>query len=336
MADNVAFTVTGATYTAATDKVTYSGDANVDVQLVRLVGVTGAEGSKTVTEVMGTAGSPGTAVLTIQGVASGTAVPVSIASVPSHAVTNAGTFVVQENGAALTALQLIDNLVLAEDAAHNTGDPGVQALAVRNDSDASLAGTTGDYTPLQVDSNGYLKVNIKAGSAANAAASATGSAVPSSADYSGVNVGGTLRGATALGVGSHYAQTVAIVDASGNQITSFGGSAGVVSATHVVAAASANATSIKASAGTLRGFSFFNNAAYPVYLKFHNTAGTPTAGSGVVRTFAIQAGMQRDVVLPGGGISFATGIGITLVQDLADSGTTAVAANDAVGEIFYE
>lgn len=37
--------------------------------------------------------------------------PVSLATVPSHAVTNAGTFVVQENGAALTALQLIDNAV---------------------------------------------------------------------------------------------------------------------------------------------------------------------------------------------------------------------------------
>lgn len=40
-----------------------------------------------------------------------TTLPVSLASVPSHAVTNVGTFVVQENGAALTALQLIDNAV---------------------------------------------------------------------------------------------------------------------------------------------------------------------------------------------------------------------------------
>jgi hypothetical protein len=97
--------------------------------------------------------------------------PVSLASVPSHAVTNAGTFVVQENGGALTALQLIDNIVLAEDAAHVTGDAGIQSLAVRNDSDTSLAGTTGDYTPLQVDSNGYLKVNIKAGAGSGGTAS---------------------------------------------------------------------------------------------------------------------------------------------------------------------
>jgi hypothetical protein len=89
----------------------------------------------------------------------------------SLTVDNGGTFVVQENGAALTSLQLLDNLVLAEDAAHVSGDPGVQSLAVRNDSDTSLAGTTGDYTPLQVDANGYLKVNIKAGAGSGGTAS---------------------------------------------------------------------------------------------------------------------------------------------------------------------
>lgn len=90
--------------------------------------------------------------------------PVSLASVPSHAVTNAGTFAVQVDGSALTALQLIDNIVLAEDAAHVSGDPGVQALAVRKDTGAAIAGTDGDYSPLQVDSSGNLRVNIAAGS----------------------------------------------------------------------------------------------------------------------------------------------------------------------------
>ena len=44
-------------------------------------------------------------------------VPVSLASVPSHAVTNAGTFATQVDGAALTALQLIDDPVVATGAA---------------------------------------------------------------------------------------------------------------------------------------------------------------------------------------------------------------------------
>lgn len=84
--------------------------------------------------------------------------PVSLASVPSHAVTNAGTFAVQVDGAALTALQLIDNLVLAEDAAHQTGDPGVQMLAVRQDAQADFA-ADGDYVPLSIDANGALRVS---------------------------------------------------------------------------------------------------------------------------------------------------------------------------------
>lgn len=78
---------------------------------------------------LGTAGTASTDVITVQGIASMTALkvdgsavtqpvsgtfwqatqPVSLASVPSHAVTNAGAFVVQENGAALTSLQLIDD-----------------------------------------------------------------------------------------------------------------------------------------------------------------------------------------------------------------------------------
>jgi len=41
---------------------------------------------------------------------------VALASVPSHAVTNAGTFAVQESGAALTALQLIDDMIHSGDA----------------------------------------------------------------------------------------------------------------------------------------------------------------------------------------------------------------------------
>lgn len=52
------------------------------------------------------------------------------------------------------------NLGKAEDAGHSSGDVGVMPLAVRSDSDGTLVGTDGDYAPLQVDANGYLKVEI--------------------------------------------------------------------------------------------------------------------------------------------------------------------------------
>lgn len=100
--------------------------------------------------------------------------PVSLATVPSHAVTNAGTFATQVDGAALTALQLIDNLVLAEDAAHGSGDPGLMPLAVRRDADTSLVGTDGDYAPLQVNASGSLKVAITAGAGSGGTSIADG------------------------------------------------------------------------------------------------------------------------------------------------------------------
>ena len=48
--------------------------------------------------------------------------------------------------------------VIAEDAAHTTGDTGIQLLAVRNDSGTSLVDTDGDYAPLSVDANGNLQI----------------------------------------------------------------------------------------------------------------------------------------------------------------------------------
>lgn len=63
------------------------------------------------------------------------------------------------NSAAIkTAVELIDDVVKTEDAAHSGGDKGVMALAVRQDSAAALAGADGDYSPLQVDANGALRV----------------------------------------------------------------------------------------------------------------------------------------------------------------------------------
>ena len=52
------------------------------------------------------------------------------------------------------------NLGKAEDAVHTSGDVGVMGLAVRRDADTTLAGTDGDYAPLQVNATGALKVEI--------------------------------------------------------------------------------------------------------------------------------------------------------------------------------
>lgn len=100
--------------------------------------------------------------------------PVSLASVPSHAVTNAGTFATQPTSVVPGTGPT--NLGKAEDAAHASGDTGVMALAVRNDGAAtSLSGTNGDYTPIATDAAGVQYVVQKSPTAtlANVASSAT-------------------------------------------------------------------------------------------------------------------------------------------------------------------
>jgi hypothetical protein len=62
----------------------------------------------------------------------------------------------------------------AEDAAHSSGDTGVMMLAVRRDADTTLSDTTGDYTPLQVNATGSLKVAITAGAGSGGTSIADG------------------------------------------------------------------------------------------------------------------------------------------------------------------
>ena len=78
-------------------------------------------------------------------IATDDSVPVTIATVPSHAVTNAGTFVVQEDGASLTALQLIDNAIVAHDAAVS-GSTGVSILGLEARSTEPTAVANADAT----------------------------------------------------------------------------------------------------------------------------------------------------------------------------------------------
>jgi hypothetical protein len=97
----------------------------------------------------------GTGTLTVTG--AGGTFPVTDSG-GSLTVDNGGTFACQIDGSALTALQLIDDVVFAEDAGHTTADKGVFALAVRRDAAAVGSGTDGDYSSLNVDANGRLYV----------------------------------------------------------------------------------------------------------------------------------------------------------------------------------
>jgi len=62
-----------------------------------------------------------------------------------------------------TSVQAIDDIALAEDAAHSSGQKGVMLLGVRQSSQADFA-ADGDYTPLSIDDDGKLRVAASAAS----------------------------------------------------------------------------------------------------------------------------------------------------------------------------
>lgn len=80
-------------------------------------------------------------------------------TIGSHAVTNAGTFATQEDGALLTAAQIIDNTIFADDAAFTLASSSVNmAGAIRDDALSTLTAIEGDAVPLRVNSTGALHV----------------------------------------------------------------------------------------------------------------------------------------------------------------------------------
>ena len=109
---------------------------------------------------------------------------------------------------------------------------------------------------------------------------------------------------------------------------------GAASGAHIVAAGTVNATVVKATAGRVLGWSLANTNAAWRYVKLHNQATAPTAGTGVVRTIAIPPNGVSNFMLEGG-IAFTTGIALTTVTGAADADNTAVGANDIIGDLFF-
>lgn len=100
-------------------------------------------------------------------------------------------------------------------------------------------------------------------------------------------------------------------------------------ASNVNSAASTNATVVKASAGTLYGVVVSNTAASPRYVKLYNKATAPTVGTDVpLFTIQVTAGATLPVSFGAVGHRFATGIGLAITANAADTDTTAVGASE--------
>ena len=108
-------------------------------------------------------------------------------------------------------------------------------------------------------------------------------------------------------------------------------SVGPTNVTRIVsAAASTNATSAKASAGTLYRVTGYNANAAARYFKLYNKASGPTVGTDTpVWTEYLPAQSRFEIALPSG-LYFGTGIAFSLTTGVADADTGALTAADVL------
>jgi hypothetical protein len=87
----------------------------------------------------------------------------------------------------------------------------------------------------------------------------------------------------------------------------------------------------------LRAVRLWNGGPEPCHVKFHDTAGTPIAGTTpVVYTASAQAGFGNpDPCVAGGGRAFSAGLAMTIVTGESDSDSTSVAAGKVIVDVEY-
>jgi hypothetical protein len=299
--------------------------------------------------------------LLVEGVASGTAVSVS------GPVTNAGTFVVQENGAALTALQLLDDAVFAEDVAAQAADKGIAVLAVRRDADTSLVGADNDYANLQVNNLGALKVEAFSGETLPVSLASVPSHAVTNAGTFLVQADSVIPGTGATNLGkaedaAHASSDVGVMALAVRAAAPTERSAGPTDGDYeplgvnevgalwvsVTPSANGGATTlnstssdggtaltstvqaIKASAGSLKGYYIYNPNATAQFVQFYNTAsGSVTVGTtNPLFMLTIPATSAANLWMPDG-IAFATAISWAATSTAGGNGAPGTAM-DAV------
>ena len=179
-------------------------------------------------------------------------------------------------GNALTALQLIDNIVGTEDAAETAGGGLAMAGSVRRDTAASSSGTSGDNSTINTTAQGGLWVTT----------------TPTTT--SGCDIFRSID-----------------LDESEEEI--------------------------KATAGNLYGYYFYNAASSIRYLKFYNaTAANVTVGTtSPVLTIPVPATTAAHISLAFP-VTFSTAISAAVTTGLADNDTGAPGANEFILNAYYK
>lgn len=298
---------------------------------------------------------------------------VSVSSAPSTAVTNAGTFAVQVDGSALTALQLIDDAVatLGTTTYTEATTKGLTIGAVRRDADTTLVDTTNEVGPLQMDANGRLKVEAFSGETLPVSLASVPSHAVTNAGTFAVQVDGSALTALQL-----IDNPIVVDDAAFTPATTSVSMAGFQAdetATDSVDEGDAGAArmtldrkqivtpqphtagglsifrsidldeteeDIKTSAGQIYGVWVSNLATSTRFVKFYNaTAANVTVGTTTpVITLPIPGNSSDDVTglfSSTMGIAFGTAISAAATTGVADNDTGAPGANEVVINVFY-
>ena len=108
-------------------------------------------------------------------------------------------------------------------------------------------------------------------------------------------------------------------------------SGGALTLKHNSSAAAANT---KATAGNLYGYALGNSGTVDCWLQLFNSAGTPTAGTSVIDSIMVQAGVT--VVSPPGGVALENlATGIAYAGATADSGATTTGCTTTFSVSLY-
>lgn len=108
------------------------------------------------------------------------------------------------------------------------------------------------------------------------------------------------------------------------------------SVANFIAATGTNLTTVKASAGVLAGYTFTNNSASPVFVRFYD-ASSPTVGTTSPKLGPIMVPANGGVNSPSTDLKvrFATAIKFSATSGMANSDTGAISANDVCGFCIY-
>lgn len=281
----------------------------------------------------GTAGSADSQVMSVQGIASMTPLLVDATGQGDVPITLDGETVTVDLGANNDVTIDNSSVVHSEDATHNSGDAGIMALAVRNDTLAALAGADGDYAPIQVNASGA--VFIQEGSALDVSAAtvtvdATGQGdIPVTLDSEAV-----VLGAGSAAIGKLAANSG--VDIGDVDVTSISAGSNLIGDVGIQGRTTGGlsiyydndldetAVAVKGSAGTLYAIHAINMTAAPIYLQLFNVAqGSVTVGT---TTPTVQ------FVIPGNADSDGAGFTISIPQGIAfGTAITAAASTDNEG-----